>query len=220
MENDEIVSEDQAVATILNDYFSNITKSLNIADNNENVATGDEIPDPVTAAIEKYRSHPSVMLIKSHYEDVEVFDFRRASITEVLEQVNNLDTKKASPIGSIPARIIKDNVDIVASHLLDLFNKSVDGNFFPDEMKAGDVTALFKNNDLFHKKNYRPITVLLSVSKVFERLLANQMLPSVNKFLSPKICGYRQGYNTQDALLKFLETCKKTLDKKALSEQS
>ena len=60
MENDEIVSEDQAVATILNDYFSNITKSLNIADNNENVATGDEIPDPVTAAIEKYRSHPSV----------------------------------------------------------------------------------------------------------------------------------------------------------------
>ena len=96
MENDEIVSEDQAVATILNDYFSNITKSLNIADNNENVATGDEIPDPVTAAIEKYRSHPSVMLIKNHYENVEVFNFRRASIT-------NLDTKKASPIGSIPA---------------------------------------------------------------------------------------------------------------------
>ena len=104
MENDDIVSEDQAVATILNDYFSNITKSLNIADNNENLATGDEIPDPITAAIEKYRSHPSVMLIKSHYEDVKAFDFRRASITEVLEQVNNLDTKKASPIGSIPAR--------------------------------------------------------------------------------------------------------------------
>ena len=151
MENDEIVSEDQAVATILNDYFSNITKSLNIADNNENVATGDEIPDPVTAAIEKYRSHPSVMLIKSHYENVEVFNFTRASITEVLEQVNNLDTKKASPIGSIPTRIVKDNVDIVASHLLNLFNESLYGNFFPDEMKAGDVSALFKNSDLFHK---------------------------------------------------------------------
>ena len=152
LENDEIVSEDQAVATIMNDYFSNITKSLNIADNNENVATGDEIPDPVIAAIEKYRFHPGVMLIKSHYEDAEVFDFKRASITEVLEQINNLDTEKASPIGSIPARIIKDNVDIVASHLQELFNKSVDGNFFPDEMKAGDVSALFKNSDSFHKK--------------------------------------------------------------------
>ena len=83
------------------------------------------------------------MLIKSHYENVEVFNFRRASIVEVLGQVDNLDTKKASPIGSIPARIIKDNVDIVASHLVDPFNKSVDGNFFPDEMKDDDVSAIF-----------------------------------------------------------------------------
>ena len=123
---------------------------MNIADINENVATSDEIPDPVTAAIEKYCSHPSAMLIKSHYENVEVFNFRRVSITEALEQVNNLDTKKASPIGSIPARIIKDNFDIVASHLLDLFNKRLDGNFFADRMKDGDVGALFKNVDSFH----------------------------------------------------------------------
>ena len=214
MESDEIVSEDQSAATIMNDYFSNITKSLNIADNNENVTAGNKISDPVTTAIEKYRPHPSVMLIKSHYENVEIFNFRRASIVEVLEQVDNFNTKKASPIGSIPARIMKDNVDIVASRLLDLFNKSVDGNFFPDEIKDGDIGALFKNNDSFHKKNYRPITVLPSVSKVFERLLANQMLPFVNKFLSPKVCGYRKGYNTQHALLKLVETCKKTLDNK------
>ena len=48
----------------------------------------------------------------------------------------------------------------------------------------------------------------------FERLLANQMLTLVNKFLSPKIYGYRQGYNTQHALLKLAETCKKSLDNK------
>ena len=152
MENDEVVSEDRAVANILNDYFSTITKSLKIAENNENVVTGDEISDPVTAAIEKYRSHPGVMLIKSHYENAEVFDFRRVSIVEVLKQVDKLDTKNASPIGSIPAKIIKDNANIVASRLLDLFNKSVDENFFPDEMKDGDVSALFKNSDLSHKK--------------------------------------------------------------------
>ena len=207
----------QGVATILNDYFSNITKSLNIADNNENVTTGDEISDPVTAAIEKYRSHPSIILIKSHYENVAVFNFRNASVVEVLEQVDNLDTKKVSPI---PAKIIKDNVEIVATHLQDFFNKSVDGNFFPDEMKDGDVSALFKNSDSFHTKSYRPITVLLPVSKVFETLLANQMLPLVNKFLSPKICGYRQGYNTQHALLKLVGTCKKDLRQQRLCRSS
>ena len=143
------------------------------------------ISDPVTAAIEKYRSHPSVLLIKNHCEDVDAFSFRSASVVEVLEQVDNLNIKKASPISNIPAKIIKDNVDIVASHLLDLFNKSVDENSFPDELKDGDISALFKNSDSFNKKNYRPITVLPSVSKVVERLLTNQMLPFANKFLSP-----------------------------------
>ena len=87
------------------------------------------------------------------------------------------DTRSSS--SHYERRVIKDNVDIVASRLLDLFNKGVDGNFFPDEMKDGDVSTLFKNNDSFRKKNYRPITVLPSVSKVFERLLSSQMLPFV-----------------------------------------
>ena len=71
----------------MNDYFSNITKFLNIIDV---VATGDEILDRDTAAIEKYRSHPSVMLIKSHYEQVEAFSFLRTSAVEVLEHVDNI----------------------------------------------------------------------------------------------------------------------------------
>ena len=95
------------------------------------------------------------------------FEDRSSKSIDLLIDLIYLDTKKASPIGSIPAKIIKDNADIVASYLLDLFNKSVHGNFFPDEMKDGDASALFKNSDSFHKKNYRPITVLPSVSKVF-----------------------------------------------------
>ena len=51
-ENDELVSEDRAVANILNEYFSNVTKFLNIADNDETLLPIDGISDPVTAAIE------------------------------------------------------------------------------------------------------------------------------------------------------------------------
>ena len=81
-------------------------------------------------------------------------------------------------------------------------------------MKYSDVSALFKNSNSFHKKNYRPITVLQSVSKILERLWVKQKLPFVNRFPSPKVCGYRQGYNTPHALIKLVETCKKTLDSK------
>ena len=50
---------------------------------------------------------------------------------------------------------------------------------FPEELKAGDITSLFKQEYAFSKKGYRPITVLPSVSKSFDRLMQNQMLPFV-----------------------------------------
>ena len=51
MENDELVSEDRAVANIFNEYFSNVANSLNIADNNESVLPVDGISDPVSAVL-------------------------------------------------------------------------------------------------------------------------------------------------------------------------
>ena len=83
---------------------------------------------------------------------------------------------------------------------------------FPEELKTGDIASLFKQEDAFSKKNYRPITVLPSVSKIFERLMQNQMLPFVRKFLSPLLCGFREGYGTQHPLLRLIETCNKSID--------
>ena len=71
MENEKIVSEDRAVADILNECFSTITESLNIVSSNENRLSVVGISDPVTAAIEKYCHHPSVLLIKGHFRSAE-----------------------------------------------------------------------------------------------------------------------------------------------------
>ena len=85
--------------------------------------------------------------------------------------------------------------------------------YFPKELKAGEVSSLFKSLDAFIKKNYRPITVLSSVSKIYERVLESQIKSHALSFLSPLLCGFREGYGTQHALLRLIETCKKTLDK-------
>ena len=85
--------------------------------------------------------------------------------------------------------------------------------YFPKELKAGEISSLFKSLDAFIKKNYRPITVLSSVSKIYERVLENQIKSHALSFLSPLLCGFREGYGTQHALLRLIETCKKTLDK-------
>ena len=73
--------------------------------------------------------------------------------------------------------------------------------------------------DAFLKKNYRPITVLPSVSKIFQRLMQNQMhfvrhfeRHFVQKFLSPLLCDFRVCYGTQHGLLRLIETCNKSID--------
>ena len=65
----------------------------------------------------------------------------------------------------------------------------------------------------FIKKNYKPITVLASVSKIYERVLEIQIRYHALSFLSLLLCGFREGYGTQYALLRLIETCKRTLDK-------
>ena len=107
--------------------------------------------------------------------------------------VNQLNPKKEAPVGSIPAKILKDNSDIFSLHLVNLFNKYLSESRFPDELKAGDITALFKQNDAFDKKNYQQITAVPSSCKIFERLMYEQMYPVVEHFLSPHLCDFGRG---------------------------
>ena len=129
-----------------------------------------------------------------------------------MTQIERLDPEKAPPIESIPARVVKENSDLLLPHLVSTYNSSISESDFPNELKAGDISSLCKKGDVFSKNNFRPITVLSSVSKIFGRLMYEYIMPFVECFLSPLLCGFRKGYNTQHALLNFLETCKIAMD--------
>ena len=95
-------------------------------------------------------------------------------------------------------------------------NKSFESNTFPNNLKKSDVTPAFKADDSTYKKNFRPISVLSTLSKIFERLLYSQMLPFIKPKLSNLLCGFREGYSTHHALLRLVERCKKLLDDKGV----
>ena len=59
--------------------------------------------------------------------------------------------------------------------------------------------------------NYRPVSVLPIVSKLFEKVTQKQVDGFISNFLSPSLCGYRKGYNMQQALLVLIEKRKKEL---------
>ena len=85
-------------------------------------------------------------------------------------------------------------------------------------MKKADVTLIFIKDDPTKAKNYRLVSVLPVVSKVFERIMYKQISEYINHVLSPYLCGYRQGFNTQQALVSLIEKWKAILDKSGYAE--
>ena len=79
-------------------------------------------------------------------------------------------------------------------------------------LKKADLSPAFKTGETTTKKNFRPISVLSAISKVFERLLSKQIMPFIQPKLSKLLCGFREGYSSQDALFRVIEQCRRTLD--------
>ena len=92
-------------------------------------------------------------------------------------------------------------------------NKCISIKYFPDELKVADVITVFKKEDPNNKANYRPITLLPIISKIFKRVLFEQIEKFSEKLLSPKLCGFRKGHSAQHTLLNLLKNWQKTLDK-------
>ena len=61
-------------------------------------------------------------------------------------------------------------------------------------------------------KTYKPVSILPTVSKVFERIIQKQLLTHIERFLSPYLCRYRKGYSTQQVLISLIEKWRKYND--------
>ena len=68
-----------------------------------------------------------------------------------------------------------------------LFDEAISYNEFPENLKLADVTPVFKKKDLLEETNYRPVSVLPPVSKIFERLMQKQINERIKNKLSPYV---------------------------------
>ena len=93
----------------------------------------------------------------------------------VREEIMNLDGSKATPIGDIYVDILKSTVDIHIPFVTDNINLSIEKGCFPEELNLTEVSPIFKKKDDLGKENYRPVSVLPNVSKVFERIMYHQI---------------------------------------------
>ena len=142
-----------------------------------------------------------------------IFSFSKVTKNELVKELLSLDTSKASQYSDIPTQILIENSDIFAEFLFANYNASVaENSIFPSVLKLADITPVFKNGDKECKDNYRPVSILSNVSKVFERIIFRQISNYMEPFLSKYQCGFRKDYSTQHCLLSMLEKWKRTED--------
>ena len=163
-------------------------------------------------AIEKFKTHANVLIIKDKIFQGNKFSFTEVSQSEVEKEIKNLNVKKATTHKNIPPKVLKTSAMVTAEILQQLFSQALTTGEFPSNLKNADVTPAFKKNNPLNKENYGPVSVLPIISKVFEKLMQNQINLHIKSFLSPYLCGYRKGFNSQHAFISLIERWQKSLD--------
>ena len=152
------------------------------------------------------------MKIQEAFNTPDKFSFREVSENEVLQEIVRFDSTKLNPVGDISAGMLKSTIAIHPSILTKIINLSLRNGCFPDELKAAEVSPTFKKNDDLEKENYRPVSVLPHMSKVFERIMYTQIESFMEYKLSELLTGFRKNRSTQYCIINMLEKWKNILD--------
>ena len=135
--------------------------------------------------------------------------------------LESLDVKKATGGDDIPARVLKISAKEMALLLCTLFNSCIKKGTWPSDWKRGDWTLAFKKGDRQAQENYRPITVLSCLNKVFEQLLCNQITSKFDYYLGDCLTAYRRHHSCESSIIGLVpEDWKRAKDNQLLSVSS
>ena len=205
-EKDVIVADEKALTTLMNNYFVHVTADLDLKPDNEDFY---DTPASVDNINKKFQDHQSVLKIKKAFNVTHLFPFYEITEDEIRKEISKLNGSKATPVGDIPAEMLKSTIDVHVSLLTKITNSSVRNGCFPEERKAVEVTPIFKKNDDLDNENYRPVSVLPHLSKIIERVVYIQTENFMEDKLSKLLTGFRKSHITQHCLVDMLEKWKK-----------
>ena len=142
----------------------------------------------VTRLLESVQSLP---IFTSYFPSLDRHpDFKFVEVSEAY--VGYLLRRLKTGKDNIPACLLVDSADIVAKPLTEIINTSLQCGVVPLEWKVAHVVPLFKKGKAENMDNYHPISIMLAISKVLERVVHHQLLTHLqsHEILSPYQCGF------------------------------
>ena len=162
-------------------FLSNIISELNIP-KKYHCFLNDMDSDSVLSVLNAFKNHPDIKNIKDKFNST--FSFENNYTDVVMKVINNLNVAKSCQINDIPTKVSKMNKDIFANFITNHFNYCIAYGELPDKLKHADVNAVHKKNKKCDKKNYRPVSILTNMLKIYEKLLYNQLSKCFDSLLA------------------------------------
>ena len=207
-ENDVLITDTVEICDVFNDYFTHVADSIGFADKIPDEYMDGELMNYIKL---KYANHPSIIAIKQ-INIPSTFHFVNITEEEVSKIIAKLDIKKSMGYDFISPKIIKISSPHITPIITKLINICIANHVFPCDLKLAEVTAIFKKTDRLNKGNYRPISILIILSKVFEKIFASHITSYFHDIFSPFLSAYRPGCNCEQVLIAFVNIWKNALD--------
>lgn len=199
--NGSISHDKKMVANTFNSFFTTIASNL----------------------VKKLPSTPGVfsdpLKVQKFYEEKGVqpntFYFKQVTEELVFKKLKGLNSSKATGFDSIPAKFLKDAAEIITPVITYLINLSITNNHFPHKLKVARVIPLYKKGLKSDPGNFRPISILCTISKIVERIIYEQIdsYLAEQNILFDFQSGFRKAHSTDTCLLYLTDFIRKEVDK-------
>ena len=142
------------------------------------------------------------------------FQFQEEKEETIIKLIDRIRTDVATGVDNINAKLLMDAKYSVAESLTKLVNLSYNLSAFPDSMKFAIIKPIHKKNCTEDISNYRPLSILPTVSKIFERSATDQLVSYLDKYkkLNSTQHAYRKGHSTQTCLTEIIDYIHKERD--------
>ena len=205
---------------------SKTTLISEIRHDNQNVTKPEEIANSLNAHFNEVASNlakdipQSSKTAESYLTSSNArFNIQNVSLTKVFKLLSTIKTSKSAGHDRISGKLLKDAAEVIAPTLTAIFNASINAGVFPDDFQTAIISPIHKSGSKTNCDNYRPISVLSSVSKIFEKLITEQLETYLesNGILTEQQAGFRKNHSTQTSLLNITNQWLMNMDKGCLN---
>lgn len=199
--NNQTINQNDDICNAFNSFFVNITDEYNVHKD-----------------IDNYKKSVHFKRLKEYtfkkLQNASEFKIAHITVDFIEKYIDNLSVAKSTGLDNISPKFLKIAAKTLSPVLAQIINTYIDNSYFPCAWKKAKVIPVYKNGSQEALGNYRPISILPCLSKIFERHMANSLQDYLleNNLLNSSQSGFRPNHSCESALLSLINYFQKTIN--------